>query len=328
MACRRVSALFCCSCKFCSFSTEWLRADPRRTAVGLDLDREALEWGAEHNLSQLANSAFGRVYLLQGNVLENLSNGQPVLPLHVGIRQMGVSCGVGGEGQGFVNSRGEVLMAANEDTSSFPSGDCKLQPRSSLSNVAMRNGGTGMQESSARKQSTAAVSAMSEGSGSDTEARSCESGSDSNTAFTKQQLCRKADIICAFNFSACCLQSRADLLKYLKGVVQRLRGSSSAPDGQKQQQQHYSRGRQRLEGSKKTEDTASIAKVAEIITAPDNGRRGQEDNVGDVDKGNDAIACTSSEGELDDSISVGSLMREREVCSPWIFMGAPRQNAQ
>ena len=53
-------------------STEWLRSDPRRTAVGLDLDLEALNWCLENNINELGTDGYSRIYLFQGNVLQPL----------------------------------------------------------------------------------------------------------------------------------------------------------------------------------------------------------------------------------------------------------------
>ena len=50
-------------------STEWLRSDPRRTAVGLDLDLEALQWCLENNIDKIGSDAYSRISLFHGNVL-------------------------------------------------------------------------------------------------------------------------------------------------------------------------------------------------------------------------------------------------------------------
>mgnify|MGYP004716361309 CR=1 FL=1 len=53
-------------------STEWLRTDARRTAIGLDLDIEALKWCMESNLSKVGADVYSRIFLFHGNVLEPL----------------------------------------------------------------------------------------------------------------------------------------------------------------------------------------------------------------------------------------------------------------
>ncbi|MGH8372983.1 MAG: class I SAM-dependent methyltransferase [Gammaproteobacteria bacterium] len=49
---------------------EWVRRNPRHTAVGVDLDAEVLAWGREHNLSKLTSEASKRIELLQQDVLK------------------------------------------------------------------------------------------------------------------------------------------------------------------------------------------------------------------------------------------------------------------
>ena len=49
---------------------EWVRKNPRHTAVGVDLDSEVLAWGREHNLSKLGASAAQRIELIQEDVLK------------------------------------------------------------------------------------------------------------------------------------------------------------------------------------------------------------------------------------------------------------------
>eukprot|EP00897_Mesotaenium_endlicherianum_P009118 jgi/Mesen1/8234/ME000443S07385 len=58
---------FCGTALICA---EWLQADARRTATGLDLDDDALAYGLRHNLPAVPNGAEGRICLLLGNVLE------------------------------------------------------------------------------------------------------------------------------------------------------------------------------------------------------------------------------------------------------------------
>lgn len=48
---------------------EWVRRDARRTAIGVDLDTEVLDWGREHNLSKLSPAATKRIHLVQQDVL-------------------------------------------------------------------------------------------------------------------------------------------------------------------------------------------------------------------------------------------------------------------
>ncbi|KAI3523278.1 hypothetical protein L1887_01338 [Cichorium endivia] len=57
-------------CGTALLSTEWLRSDSRRTAVGLDLDVEALDWCMENNVNKVGADLSSRIFLYHGNVLQ------------------------------------------------------------------------------------------------------------------------------------------------------------------------------------------------------------------------------------------------------------------
>ncbi|PSR89866.1 Nuclear transcription factor Y subunit alpha like [Actinidia chinensis var. chinensis] len=56
-------------CGTALLSTEWLHTDSRRTAVGLDLDLEALNWCMENNVNKIGADVYSRLSLFHGNVL-------------------------------------------------------------------------------------------------------------------------------------------------------------------------------------------------------------------------------------------------------------------
>lgn len=56
---------FCGTALLCS---EWVKSGSARSAVGIDIDPEPLEWGSENNIAPLGDAA-SRVSLLQENVL-------------------------------------------------------------------------------------------------------------------------------------------------------------------------------------------------------------------------------------------------------------------
>lgn len=56
-------------CGTALLSVEWLRSDSRRTAVGLDLDLEALSWCLENNIDKISSDWRSRISLFHGNVL-------------------------------------------------------------------------------------------------------------------------------------------------------------------------------------------------------------------------------------------------------------------
>ncbi|XP_006347239.1 uncharacterized protein [Solanum tuberosum] len=59
-------------CGTALLSTEWLHSDARRTAIGLDLDVEALDWCMENNVNKVGADVSSRIFLFHGNVLQPL----------------------------------------------------------------------------------------------------------------------------------------------------------------------------------------------------------------------------------------------------------------
>lgn len=47
---------------------EWVKSNPRRTAIGVDLCSETLQWGRDNNLAKLTEAQQGRVRLLEQDV--------------------------------------------------------------------------------------------------------------------------------------------------------------------------------------------------------------------------------------------------------------------
>ncbi|PKI40529.1 hypothetical protein CRG98_039089 [Punica granatum] len=140
-------------CGTALLSTEWLRTDPRRTAVGLDLDLEALNWCMENNINIVGADGYSRIFLFHGNVLQpneaKLVNYEPA----------------------------ELIRSIKLD-------ECD------------------------KKDCTPQVNA------------STSIGTKSSRINTEQLPSR--DIICAFNYSCCCLHSRKDLVLYFRHVLSAL----------------------------------------------------------------------------------------------------------
>ena len=72
---------------------EWVKSDPLRHAMGLDLDAPTLEWGVKHNLAAVGEPG-NRVRLLNQNVLDPVGT-KSHLTLGVGSNPLLVG-GVGG----------------------------------------------------------------------------------------------------------------------------------------------------------------------------------------------------------------------------------------
>ncbi len=58
-------------CGTFSICCEWVKLDPKHRAVGVDLDPEPLEYGFQHNYSQLSEGQKKRLQVLQKNVLDS-----------------------------------------------------------------------------------------------------------------------------------------------------------------------------------------------------------------------------------------------------------------
>ncbi|KAK2994122.1 hypothetical protein RJ640_003645 [Escallonia rubra] len=141
-------------CGTALLSTEWLRTDPRRTAVGLDLDLEALNWCMENNVNQVGADGYSRISLFHGNVLQPL----------------------------------EAMLV-------------KFGPKELISSITLESSEDGSES----------VPLDSSLKGSPTDCSSNKSMKDSSLA--------PRDIVCAFNYSCCCLHSRRELVSYFKHVL-------------------------------------------------------------------------------------------------------------
>ncbi|KAF7031692.1 hypothetical protein CFC21_042979 [Triticum aestivum] len=130
--------------------TEWLRTDTRRTAVGLDFDRESLEWCLENNLSKIGADGYLRLLLFDGNILQ---------PNESRLVKQKIS---------------DLVQGLN-----FTSDD-------------------GSTETNSCEQS-------------DSSFTKCEANSTMSDAILPGR-----DIICAFNYSCCCLHKRKDLVLYFR----------------------------------------------------------------------------------------------------------------
>ncbi|KAL2328475.1 hypothetical protein Fmac_021902 [Flemingia macrophylla] len=135
-------------CGTAFLSAEWLRSDPRRTAVGLDLDLEALNWCMENNIPTLGADGFSRISLFHGNVLQPLQS---------------------------------KLV--------------KMDPQDLVSSISLLQKAENLQIG--------------------VDAPTCSVAQDDKVTMGNITL-HGRDIVCAFNYSCCCLHKRADLVLYFK----------------------------------------------------------------------------------------------------------------
>ncbi|XP_021278272.1 uncharacterized protein LOC110412131 [Herrania umbratica] len=145
-------------CGTALLSTEWLRTDSRRTAVGLDLDLEALQWCLENNINKVGADGYSRISLFHGNVLK---------------------------------PRQAKLVS--------------FKPQELIRNIQL-------EESDDNSKIAAIELNMHEDS----------------TASSKEEFIQAEseiparDIVCAFNYSCCCLHKRVELVLYFKHVLEAL----------------------------------------------------------------------------------------------------------
>ncbi|XP_031473687.1 uncharacterized protein LOC116246122 isoform X1 [Nymphaea colorata] len=140
-------------CGTAFLSAEWLHSDPRRTAVGVDLDRDALIWCLHNNIDKLGSDGYSRISLVHGNVLKPLDENDLVNNDLVDKMERSVSLQA-------VEMESSLQVTGNKNAGKHLNGaKHTLQPR---------------------------------------------------------------DIICAFNYSCCCLHRRADLLTYFKHALHAL----------------------------------------------------------------------------------------------------------
>ncbi|KAL9273023.1 hypothetical protein AKJ16_DCAP13495, partial [Drosera capensis] len=138
-------------CGTAFLSAEWLHSDARRTAIGLDLDKEALLWCVENNVYHIGADINSRIHLFHGNVLHphkatlvNLNHDDPVQ---------------------------EVIQGDEADN---------------------------MQD---------AISGL-----------TLNSAASSNHGTMRELSLPGRDIVCAFNYSCCCLHERKHLVLYFKNA--------------------------------------------------------------------------------------------------------------
>ncbi|KAJ7947976.1 S-adenosyl-L-methionine-dependent methyltransferases superfamily protein [Quillaja saponaria] len=144
-------------CGTAFLSTEWLRSDSRRTAIGLDLDLEALTWCTENNISKVGADGYSRISLFHGNVLQPLES---------------------------------KLV--------------KTEPQGLIRNLTLEENKECIETDVL--ESTAQVGSMDQ----------------TNGGIMRNFPLSARDIVCAFNYSCCCLHKRAELVCYFKHVLEAL----------------------------------------------------------------------------------------------------------
>ena len=192
-------------------SAEWLRPDVRRTATGLDLDEDALRWGASHNIGGLPDAGGGRMCLLLGNVLQPIESAREIPCSTCPDGEVGESSGPPGAGgePGATLEAGPTEQQLDADQAG--SGEANPAPMNSPAEATFPDGEWEMVGPSPRGDPADAS-----GAGRQLDGLSLTMSEGKKRAAKLSKLhTLGADIICAFNYSTCCLHSRQELLRYL-----------------------------------------------------------------------------------------------------------------
>ncbi|KAJ3707597.1 hypothetical protein LUZ61_011302 [Rhynchospora tenuis] len=121
-------------CGTALLSTEWLRSDPRRTAVGLDLDLESLDWCLDNNLGKVGSDASSRLSLFHGNVLKPFESRHVYHPPKIDfIKDLSLDDRTGAQEQsGIPTTMGEATLPARDIVCAFNYSCCCLHSRKDL----------------------------------------------------------------------------------------------------------------------------------------------------------------------------------------------------
>lgn len=165
-------------CGTAMISATWCRGDVRRTAIGVDLDKEALMWGALHNGDgMLGGSAADQFCLLHSNVLDDVKSAPRITPAAAAHP---VSLAAGDK-------------AAQGDAADGACGD-------DMTNIRAQSDSTAAQGSAAAAPAGEAASADADGS----------------TDKEEELRGTPADVVASVNFSLCLLHTREDAMRYLR----------------------------------------------------------------------------------------------------------------
>ncbi|KAJ4810991.1 S-adenosyl-L-methionine-dependent methyltransferases superfamily protein [Rhynchospora pubera] len=121
-------------CGTALLSTEWLRSDPRRTAVGLDLDLESLDWCLDNNLSKVGSDVSSRLSLFHGNVLQPYESPLVCHPPKIDfIKDLSLDDSIGAQVQSDIpTTMGDATLPARDIVCAFNYSCCCLHSRKDL----------------------------------------------------------------------------------------------------------------------------------------------------------------------------------------------------
>ena len=163
-------------CGTALISATWCRGDVRRTAIGLDIDHEALQWGLTHHSDGLVDEPRPRLSLFQGDVRDPVDAAEVVRP---------AASAPSDAAQAFA----QFSVTEGQADAGPPADDSRN------GSTAQRDGG---EESVAQHGSREHASEAGDEEEADGDGRSCAA--------------KLVDISCALNFSVCLLHQRSDVV--------------------------------------------------------------------------------------------------------------------
>ena len=222
-------------CGTALLASTWCRGDiARRTGMGLDIDRDALSWGMQHNGEGLTDTPQPCLWLLHGDVTQPLEKavlvncpvsshssdgGDSSQPsVEQSVQDMSINA-TGAAANGLNCSSGRQLDTASTEQAPITdavhsSNNNEHRDSAQASSVSVPlsdHSRSGLQAKPLHQRSTEHPTGypqegnlMHHGSGSNGAHLSCSSRD-------RAEGCRAADIICAFNFSVCLLHKRSEV---------------------------------------------------------------------------------------------------------------------
>ena len=221
-------------CGTALLASTWCRGDiARRTGMGLDIDRDALSWGMQHNGEGLTDTPQPCLWLLHGDVTQPLEKAELVncpvsshssdggngnrSSIEQSMQDMSINA-MGAPAHSLECSSGRQLETASTEqlpqTEAVQSGKKdKRRDNGKASSVAdpiSDHSSSGLQARCMQQRLTEQQKCYPQEG--DSEKHALQSnGAHLTRSQDKAEACKAADIICAFNFSVCLLHQRSEV---------------------------------------------------------------------------------------------------------------------
>lgn len=206
-------------CGTALLASTWCRGDlARRTGMGLDIDRDALMWGMQHNGEGLADTAQPCLWLLHGDVTQPLDKAV-LVNCPVRSNSNGSQPSVEQSMQDMsIHASGAAANSLDSSSSSSPQNETAICKQGSITEAAQSFNFTSHRDGcelssvapSLPAQPTSRLQETPLHLAGDMQEEDL-SGHRSQRSHSRADACKAADIICAFNFSVCLLHQRSEV---------------------------------------------------------------------------------------------------------------------